>query len=48
MTNNELYILLDSLSALLETNNSDRTIGIIKNAIQRIDNNAQNNVKPNP
>ena len=47
MTNNELCILLDSLLALIETNNSDRAVQVIKNAIQRIDKNAVNNTEPN-
>lgn len=46
MTNNELCILLDSLLALLETNNNERAISVIKNAIQRIDKNALNNIDP--
>lgn len=33
MANNELCILLDSLLALLETNNNERAIDVIKNAI---------------
>lgn len=45
MTNNELCIVLDSLLALLETNNSDRAVTVIKNAIQRIDKNAVNNTE---
>lgn len=43
MTNNELCILLESLLALLETNNDEKAIIVIKNAIQRIDKNALNN-----
>lgn len=46
MTNNELCILLDSLLALLETDNSPRAIAVIKNAIQRIDKNSPDNVEP--
>lgn len=46
MTNNELCILLDSLLALLETDNNERAITVIKNAIQRIDKNAVNNIEP--
>lgn len=46
MTNNELCIMLDSLLALLETDNSERAKEVIKNAIQRIDKNAVNNVDP--
>ncbi len=43
MTENELCILLESLLALLETNNDKKAITVIKNAIQRIDKNAGNN-----
>lgn len=43
MSNNELCILLESLLALLETNNDEKAIAVIKNAIQRIDKNAVNN-----
>ncbi len=43
MTNNELCILLESLLALLETNNDEKAIMVIKNAIQRIDKNTANN-----
>lgn len=43
MSNNELCILLESLLALLETNNDKKAIEVIKNAIQRIDKNAANN-----
>lgn len=46
MTSNELCILLDSLLALLETDNNERAITVIKNAIQRIDKNALNNIDP--
>ena len=45
MTNNELGILLDSLLALLETDNNERAIAVIKNAIQRIDKNTLNNIE---
>lgn len=48
MTNNELCILLDSLLALIETNNSDRAVKVIKNAIQRIDKNPANNNENKP
>ncbi|MBD5113715.1 MAG: hypothetical protein HDT46_00695 [Ruminococcaceae bacterium] len=48
MTNNELCILLDSLLALLETDNNERAIAVIKNAIQRIDKNAVNNIEAEP
>lgn len=44
MSNNELCILLESLLALLETNNDEKAITVIKNAIQRIDKNAVNNI----
>lgn len=37
MQNQELCILLDSLLALLETNNVDKAKEVIKNAITRID-----------
>ncbi len=43
MTNNELCILLESLLALLETNNNEKAVIVIKNAIQRIDKNTVNN-----
>ncbi len=46
MTKIELCILLDSLLALLETDNNERAIAVIKNAIQRIDKNAVNNIEP--
>lgn len=45
MTENELCILLESLLALLETNNDEKAIIVIKNAIQRIDKNALNNIE---
>ena len=38
MQNQELCILLDSILALLETNNEDKAKEIIRNAIKRIDN----------
>lgn len=44
MSSNELCILLESLLALLETNNDEKAITVIKNAIQRIDKNAVNNI----
>lgn len=44
MTNNELCILLESLLALLETNNDKKAITVIKNAIQRIDKNTGNDI----
>ena len=37
MNNQELCILIDSLLALLETNNSDKAKEVIQNAIKRID-----------
>lgn len=37
MQNQELCILLDSLLALLETNNTDKAKEVIQNAIKRID-----------
>lgn len=37
MQNQELCILLDSILALLETNNEDKAKEIIRNAIMRID-----------
>ena len=37
MNNQELCILLDSILALLETNNSDKAKEVIQNAITRID-----------
>ena len=37
MQNQELCILLDSILALLETNNEDKAKEIIRNAIKRID-----------
>ncbi len=43
MSNNELCILLESLLALLETQNDEKAIIVIKNAIKRIDKNALNN-----
>ncbi len=46
MTENELCILLESLLALLETNNDEKAVTVIKNAIQRIDKNTANNVDP--
>ena len=36
--NQELCILLESLLALLETNNSDKAKEVIQNALRRIDN----------
>lgn len=37
MQNQELCILLDSLLALLETNNVEKAKEVIRNAINRID-----------
>ena len=37
MQNQELCILLDSLLALLETNNTEKAKEVIQNAINRID-----------
>lgn len=37
MQNQELCILLDSILALLETNNVEKAKEILKNAINRID-----------
>lgn len=37
MSNQELCMLLDSILALLETNNTDKAIEVIKNGIKRID-----------
>ena len=37
INNQELCILLDSILALLETNNSDKAKEVIRNAIKRID-----------
>ncbi len=37
MGNQELCILLDSILALLETNNTDKAKEVIKNGIKRID-----------
>lgn len=38
MQNQELCILLDSILALLETDNVDKAKEVIQNAINRIDN----------
>lgn len=37
MNNQELCILLDSILALLETDNTEKAKEVIKNAIKRID-----------
>ena len=42
MSSQELCILLESLLALLETQNDEKAITVIKNAIQRIDKNTAN------
>ena len=46
MSNQELCILLESLLALLETNNNDKAKTVIENAIRRIDK-GQNDNKEN-
>lgn len=43
MTNQELCILLESILALLETNNAKKAVTVIKNAIRRIDKSTTNN-----
>ena len=45
MQNQELCILLDSILALLETNNEDKAKEIIRNAIKRIDKGATSSSK---
>lgn len=45
MSNQELCILLESLLALLETNNNDRAKTVIENAIRRIDKGLENDNK---
>lgn len=47
MSNQELCILLESLLALLETQNDEKAITVIKNAIQRIDKNTAMGSDPN-
>lgn len=42
MLETELCILLESLLALLGTNDEEKAITVIRNAIQRIDKNASN------
>ncbi len=37
MTNQELCILLESIQALLDTDNTEKAKEVIKNAIHRID-----------
>ena len=37
MNNQELCILLESINALLETNNTEKAKEILQNAIKRID-----------
>lgn len=39
LSNQELCMLLDFILALLETNNTDKAIEVIKNGIRRIDKN---------
>lgn len=46
ITNQELCILLESLLALLETNNNDKAKAVIENAIRRIDK-GQNEINKN-
>ncbi|MCM1328300.1 MAG: hypothetical protein NC253_02570 [Ruminococcus sp.] len=43
MTNQELCTLYESLAALIETNNADKALKILKNAIARIDRGAAAN-----
>lgn len=45
MTNQELCILLESLLALLETNNNDKAKTVIENAIRRIDKSQKDDIK---
>lgn len=40
MSNQELCMFLDSILALLETNNTNKAIEVIKNGIKRIDRDA--------
>ena len=47
MSSQELCILLESLLALLETQNDEKAITVIKNAIQRIDKNTASNSDSN-
>jgi len=47
MANQELCILLESLLALLETNNNDKAKTVIENAIRRIDKGKNDNNKGN-
>lgn len=42
MSDQELCILLEPLLALLETQNGEKAIMVIKNAIRRIDKNTAN------
>lgn len=48
MTNQELCILLESILALLETNNDKKAVTVIKNAIRRIDKSSTNTTRPEP
>lgn len=43
MDNQELCILLDSILALLETDNTEKAKEVIKNGIRRIDNGMTSN-----
>ena len=45
MSNQELCMLLDSILALLETNNTETAIDVIKNGIKRIDKGATSSSK---
>lgn len=45
MQNQELCILLDSLLALLETNNTEKAKEVIQNAIKRIDKGMTTSIK---
>ena len=47
MQNQELCILLDSLLALLETNNTEKAKQVIQNAINRIDKGSTTSTKEN-
>ncbi len=47
MSNQELCMLLDSILALLETNNTDKAIEVIRNGIKRIDKGATTSSQEN-
>ncbi len=47
IVNQELCILLESLLALLETNNNDKAKTVIENAIRRIDKGQNDSNKSN-